>query len=170
MKRLLIVLIGALIAVPAFAGDAKMGFVDLQKVLNESTPGIKAKAEIEAMFKERKAQIDEKIKEVEKLKDDLKKQALVLSEDARREKSEQISAKEKEIDRLTTDTREFLDKEQRKREMDIIKKMDGAIDAYGKEQGYTLIIPREVVLYWAENTDLTAEIIKRINAGEKAAK
>ena len=83
MKRLMLLIVVLLIlcAVPvAMAADAmKIGYVDLQKALNMSAAGKAAKEKMKAKFKDYDADVQKKQEELKKLKDDLEKQAMLIS-------------------------------------------------------------------------------------------
>ena len=85
MKRFVVLLLALsfLAAVPAVAADVKLGYVDLQKALNLSEAGKAAKEKIQKKVKDHESAIDARQKELKKLKDELEKQALLLSEEAR---------------------------------------------------------------------------------------
>src|SRR3990172_9406474 len=94
---------------PAFseeakAGAPKVGFIDLQRALNESEEGKKAKTELETVIKEKQTSISEKVKARDKLREDLSKQAAALSEKARKAKAEELDKLEKTVDRLISDS------------------------------------------------------------------
>ena len=88
---LLLVCIG-LVATPAMAETQKIGYVDLQKALNLSSAGKEAKEKIKAKVQTYDAEVRERQEELKKLKDDLEKQAMLLSEEAR-------NAKERDLDK-----------------------------------------------------------------------
>ena len=82
MKRLLLltVVLLTLLAVPAaMAADMKVGYVDLQKALNLSSAGKAAKDKMRAKFKDYDVDVQKKQDELKKLKDELEKQAMLLS-------------------------------------------------------------------------------------------
>ena len=71
------------------AENIKIGSVDLIKALNESDAGKKAKTDLEFMIKSKQSSLDEKGKNIEKVKNEIDKQSSVLSADARKSKEEE---------------------------------------------------------------------------------
>ena len=68
-KTLLLLIIFVLFSVTVVhAADMKVGIVDLMKALNESDSGKKAKTDLEVLIKSKQSVLDEKGKEIEKLK------------------------------------------------------------------------------------------------------
>jgi len=147
----------------------KIGYVDLQRALNDSGSGKAAKAELESVLKNLQQDIDRRMAEREKMKTELEKQSLVLSAEARREKADQLEKVQKEIERLIADSNAEIQKRQRDKEVAIIKDLKTVIDEIGKTEGYTIILPAEAILYSSEGIDLTGSVIQRYDAMRKPA-
>src|SRR3954469_24246340 len=60
----------------------KLGYVDLQKTLNETKTGQKAKGKLEAEKKDKQSQVDKKKNDFQRKIEDLDKQRVVLKPDA----------------------------------------------------------------------------------------
>jgi outer membrane protein len=69
---------------------ARIGVVDLQKVLMETEAGKKARESLGTFMKNRQALIELEEKELKRMEDDLIKQASVLSANAKRDREEQL--------------------------------------------------------------------------------
>lgn len=154
----------AFFTLAANAGENKIGYIDLQKALNESTKGKEAKVELEATMKKLQGEINTRMAEREKLKTELEKQSLVLSADAKRKKADSLEKLEKEIERMISDSNAEMQKKQRDKEVAILKDLKGIIDDIGKKEGYTIILPSDIILYSNEGIDLTQSLIDRYNA------
>src|SRR5215467_9773970 len=83
MRRLIPALALALAARASFAQAVKIGYVDVQRAVQEVEEGKQARAKL-------KAELDQKRANLEKMKADYDKQAPVLSEDAKRKKQEEL--------------------------------------------------------------------------------
>jgi len=148
----------------AYAADSvKIGYIDMQGALNESLAGKDAKAALEKLVKERQDKIDEKIALRDKLTADLEKQSVVLSDDAKRQKEDELDKLNRELDRMVSDSNTELQKQQREMEIGIIKDLDTILKDIGKKGNYTVILPAEVVLYSVEGIDVTDEAIKKLD-------
>jgi outer membrane protein len=171
MKKLL-VLFFVLFVIPSYAVSAqevKIGFVDLQRALNESEAGKKAKAELEAIIKEKQSRIDEKIMRKEKIRKELEMQATVLSENAIRQRQDELDRMERDIQRLIDDSNAEIQRRQRQMELSILKELDAIITELGKEEGYTIILPAEVILYSGEGTDITDRVIEKYDKSKSSS-
>jgi len=146
---------------------ARIGVVDMQEVLNKSQKGMAVKQKLDQERAVRQKELDAKQQEVMKLQGDFEKQAPLLSEQAKREKSEVIQRKTRDTMRIAEDANREFDKRVREAEMDITREIFGVVQEYGKDQGFTLVFERSMVIFGAPAVDITSEIIKRYDAKQK---
>jgi outer membrane protein len=172
MKKTISVLLFLLLCMPVSllaVDDLKIGYIDFQKVLNESDAGKKAKADLEIIVKSKQTTIDEKGKTIEKLKADLEKQASVLSAEAKKSKEEELEKMLREYQRLVQDSQTEVKKKELELTDVIIKDIRQIVEKMGEEGGYTLIIEKTggMVLYSKKDIDLTDAVIKKYNQTKK---
>jgi len=166
------VVIGLLtIPVASFAADAiKFGAIDVQKILNESDAGKKAKSDLESLIKSKQSAIDEKGKAIEKLKSDIEKQASVLSADARKTKEDELEKSIREYQRIVQDSQSEIKKKEAELTDVILKDTRELIEKTGEEEGYMLIIEKGMVLYSSKGIDITDTVLKRYDESKKSKK
>ena len=164
-KTLLLLSIFVLFSVTVVHADMKVGIVDLMKTLNESTSGKKAKTDLEALIKSKQSVLDEKGKEIEKLKADLEKQSSVLSAEAKKSKEEDLEKLLREYQRLVTDSQNEVKKKESELTGEILKELRVIVDKMGEEGGYTMILENAdgLVLYSKKEINLTDVVIKKYN-------
>jgi outer membrane protein len=172
MKKTVFVLLFLLLFMPVSllaVNDFKIGYIDFQKVLNESDAGKKAKADLEIIVKSKQTTIDEKGKTIEKSKADLEKQASVLSAEAKKSKEDELEKMLREYQRLVQDSQTEVKKKELELTDVIIKDIRQIVEKMGEEGGYTLIIERTggMVLYSKKDIDLTDAVIKKYNQTKK---
>jgi outer membrane protein len=165
MKKLFLFLCICFI-LPAYAHAAevsKIGVIDLQKVLNECESGKKAKTDLEALIKSKESVIDEKGKEIEKLKSEIQKQSSALSADAKKSKEDELEKFMRDYQRTVQDSQAEVKKKEGELTESIIKEVHKIVDRIGKEEGYTMIIEKSLVLYTSQDLDITDRVIKEYN-------
>jgi len=145
----------------------KIGVVDVQQVLNQSQRGLALKQKMEQEVAGRNKDLEVRQQEVIKLQAEFEKQAPVLSEQAKREKSESIQKKVRDVRRMAEDAGRDFEKRLRETEMETTREIFGVIQEYGKDQGYSLIFERNSIVYSSTAVDLTAEIVKRFDTKGK---
>lgn len=168
MKKLILLTVVLLVAAtPALA--QKIAYVDLQKALNMSTAGQKAKEEISGKFQGYQDELASRQEELKKLKEDLEKQAILLSEDARAQKERDFQRKLKDFQRFAKDVEEELQQKDAYHTRQILEEVQGIINNIGKKNGYTVILERteSSVLYGDPSVDLTDQVIEALNAKKK---
>lgn len=164
MKKIfLAVLVTALMTAATATAADKFAFVDLQRVLVQSDAGKKAKADLEALEKSKKAVIDEKIKAITALEDELNKQASVLSADAKKAKEEELDKLGRDIKTAVTEARAEMQKKENELTGAILNDIIAIVDAMGAEEGYSIIFRSEVIISAKKEFELTDLVLKRFN-------
>ncbi|WP_303721239.1 OmpH family outer membrane protein [Malonomonas rubra] len=168
MKKIVVVLIALLmLAAPALA-EVKVGYVDLQKALNLSKAGVKAKGEISAQVKKYEEEFKTKQEDLQKLKTDLEKQAVLLSDSAKEQKERDFQQSVKELQRFQKDVKEELQQRDADATKRILNELFDILQKLGKDGGYQMIIEKNegAVIYADESVDLTDDLIKAFDAAQ----
>ena len=164
-KTLLLLIVFVLFSVTVVHADMKVGIVDLMKALNESDSGKKAKTDLEVLIKSKQSVLDEKGKEIEKLKADLEKQSSVLSAEAKKSKEDNLEKLLREYQRLVSDSQNEVKKKESELTGEILKEIRVIVDKMGEEGGYTMILENAdgLVLYSKKEINLTDAVLKKYN-------
>ena len=156
----------------------KVGYVDLERIFHgyEKTRELEAKLEMEneadqEMLIERRQMIE---KEVDKLKEELETQGLMLSESAKEEKQGEIEGRIEELDQF------FLYIQQRNQERearytdgvlkDLQTKLPSIIKSVAEKEGYRFVFDLRSLFYVTpeEEFDLTDKVIAQLNEEYKS--
>ncbi len=158
----IILLFSGVVANNSFGADLKIGYVDLGKALNDSKRGREAKAELEALVKQKQSQIDELEKKINNQRTEFEKQAGALSEQARQEKQAQIEKAIQDYQKLVQEAQSEVEKKRRDLTTGIIKELKDIIEEIGRKEGYAIILESSegLILYSKEGLDLTNRVIK----------
>ena len=148
----------------------RVGYVDAERVLTRSAAGVAAREQIERDKAVMQKDIDGKLTEVQKLKEEIEKKGALLTADARREKQETLERKARDLQRLRDDYLNELKKKDQERTYKILHEITGIVERVGKQKGFLLILERRSagVIYASPEADLTDEIIKMFD--QEAAK
>ncbi|RNC68911.1 MAG: OmpH family outer membrane protein [Desulfuromonadales bacterium] len=157
------------LASAAFGAEgSKLGYIDMQKALNLSDAGKEAKEQLAAKVKKYQDEINAKQEELKKLKDDLEKQSVLLSEAARGAKEKDYQQKLKEFQRFTKDAQDELQAKDEEFTKKIIEEMERVIQEYGRKNGFSFIFVRnESMIFADDKSDLTDDVLKLFNASRK---
>jgi len=150
--------------------ELKVGVVDLQRAMELTEEGKKAKdtfkKQVEKIQKDLKARQDE----LNTLKEDLERQSLLLSEEARYQKEKTYQDKLKDFKRLYEDYQEEMRREDAELSEKILRSLVGIIEVLGQEQGFDLILEKtqSAVLYKSNKVDVTDAVIRKANEVKQA--
>lgn len=159
-------------ALAASPAGAKIGYIDVQRVLARSAAGVAAREQLEREKATMQKEMDGKRQELEKLREDLEKKGPLMNADARREKQDQFDRKRRDAARLADDLQKELEKKEQGLLQKVLAEVSTVIERVGKEKGYWLIVEKRgaVVLYASNDADLTDEIIRAYDRDQRAKK
>jgi outer membrane protein len=170
MKRFILAL-SLVLALPlaAFAADAaKIGSVDIQKVLLMSDAGKEAKEQLSQKAARYEADKNTKEAELKKLKGELESQGAMLNETARGAKERDYQQRLKEYQRFLKDAQEDLQGKNDEFTGRIVDEIVKIAQSYGRSNGYTAIfVKNETMIYLDPSADVTDEVLKSFNANRK---
>ena len=176
MKQFMVVVCSLLMVLMAVvmvsAEEYKIGYVDLQRALNESSAGKQAKEKFTAEVKRAESDILRRKEEVERLGASLEKQSSMLKDEARADKEKQFIQMQKDYERKVKDTKDELQIKDAQLTKGILEDLVTIIKKYGKENKYTIIFEKSetVLLYATESIDLTEKILSLYDAQAPAKK
>ncbi len=147
-----------------FPADAKVAYVDFQRVASESTLGKSAAGKIVDFQKRKQAEAQGKNKELQGLLERQKTQTSVLSEAA-------ASQLAKDIEKAQRDLQYFQNEYQAELETlnnDLMREFQQAVlpivQAVATERGLHMVFNTDAFIFANRGLDLTTEVITRANA------
>jgi outer membrane protein len=145
--------------------EAKVGFLDIQRLVKESRLGKQATKEIAKLTQAKEQEIGPRLKELNDLKAEVESSGAKMSEADKREKVEEFQRLNKEYQRLVQDSKEEIAKQDREKVAAILKKAEEVLVKVAKRDKYLMIIKDPNVLsYLDPSVDITAEVIKGLDA------
>ena len=159
----------------------KIGVVDLQAVLDQSTRGRSAKDRLRELGDKLQQEIKSKLEfkrqkeeELQKLQSEFRSQKDLLTEQARAAKDEDYRRRARELKRFIDDTNRFTEdatQEFREREMretqGLLLSVRKVVQEIGEREGYQLVMEGNentaVVLYFNQSIDITPKVVQRFD-------
>ena len=166
MKKLFFIFILLLTCVfNAHGADMKIGFVDLNKALNESENGKNATEALENMVKSKKSVLIEKEKELKILDNEVKKQASVLTPESMKSKTEEFNKLYKNYQRMVKDFQEEVQKKEAELTRQIQEDLIKTVQNIGEKEKFYIILEKNAsgILHAQKDIDLTDMVIKQYN-------
>jgi outer membrane protein len=152
-----------------FPEGAKIAFVVLQRIVNESAEGKAASGQIQALQAKKATELNEKNKQVQGLQQKIEKEGAVLSATAQADLAKQVERLQVEIQRFTQDAQQEIQDLQNNLQAQFQQKIDPILAQVGQEKGLHFIFNGpDSGLVWADlGLDISDEIIKKLDASYK---
>ena len=153
------------------AGDCnlKIAYIDLQKVMAMSERGQQARQMLEKKRTELGKKIKAKETELNKMKEKLERQGMMLSEKARAEKESEYQKQVRDFKLFVSDSEGELKKTYQELTKSILQDLEKVIAKVGKEGKYSMILGRQEssIFYADRKYDITQEVINAYNQWRK---
>ncbi len=168
-KRAAAVVVPLLIALgvstAAEAGPVKLGFVDLQRAIEETEEGKKAKASLRAVFEAKQKELNAKQEALKKAKGEYDSKRLMMTPEARAKAEQELQQQFMELQTALVGHQKELAGKEAEVMKKILAKMERILQQIGTKQGFTMIFEKGEgrVLFGQPSLDLTNEVIRRYN-------
>ncbi|MDP2683182.1 MAG: OmpH family outer membrane protein [Deltaproteobacteria bacterium] len=174
MKKLqigiMVIIVAVIFSGAAVAAELKLGYVNLQKALNECLAGKEAVLELEAETKKRQEQIDVKQEDLKKLNEEIEKKKTVWSADMQEQKQKELQSRMQEFQRFYLQSNDDLKRREQEKKTVIVKDLIEIAKPLAKEKGYTFLFELQGLIYGPPEADLTNDLIKAYDVEYKKAK
>ncbi|MDD9304924.1 MAG: OmpH family outer membrane protein [Desulfobacter sp.] len=150
----------------AFSADvAKIGVVNFEKVLKNSSAGKVTQKQLKAKWTELQNKLEAEKKQVEAMSLAIEREALVLSPEKKRDKQRELRDRVNNFKGMNADFTEEYRILQNKRINEIQKDVFEISNSLGKDQGFLLILERKTagVIYAPAQVDITDLVIQKYN-------
>lgn len=154
----------AVVSTAAASADLKVAFVDMQRALNDSNAGKKAKGQFTSEISRLQTRLQRQQQEVESLKDELDRKGPLMRDDERRNLQDDYTRKLRDFERNYKDSKDELQQKDREVTGAIIRDLAYVVRNVGERDGYTLVMEKGSLLWAAPSIDITDEVIREYNA------
>jgi len=149
---------------PVSHAEDGVGYINLQRLVNESAMGKAARADIEKMRSEKEAMLKDKVKEINDLKDLINKEGDKMDAATRRDKAKALNKANKEYQRLVDDAKEDLTNEDNEVVAIILQKADDVLKKVAKNKKFAIILKdANAIGYLDPSVDITDDVLKELN-------
>lgn len=163
MKRIIyqVILLALIVLLPTVANAKfKVGWVDINSILNTTQEGQKMRKELESEFNSKRQAIESKKKEFDKLEDEFSRQIHVLSKEALGEKKAALEGKKMELSRMVLESQGKMRQRDKELSDKMLKKITAVVTKIGVDGKYDLIMEKNgMILYSKDPMELTSNVI-----------
>jgi outer membrane protein len=174
MPRALRLLVAAAfaIALSAAARTSRadgVAVVDLHGAVMQTEDGMRALATLKKFFDRRQQDLDAKQTQLQRMRQDIEKQARVLSREAITKRMDVWQREMLQLQTVFVDYNKELQKKQGELTQPIVKKMIAIIERLARQNGYSVVVDRAAAPYARSDLDLTDRVVQMYNTGGGAA-
>ena len=160
--RTLSLIAAALLGVSgAAAADAKIGFVNSDRVMREAAPAVRAQQRLEKEFEPRDQELQRLAKDVQAMQQELERNGATLAESERRNKERSISELNREFQRKQREFREDLNQRRNEELATVLDKANRSVKQIAEAEKFDIIFQEAV--YASPRIDITDKVIKALS-------
>jgi len=158
-------IIGAAMLVAATAGaanDIKIGFVNMDRLLREAAPAVRALKRLEKEFAPRDQELQKMAKQGKDLQVQLEKEGVTMAETERRNKEQELARINRDLQRLQREFREDLNLRRNEETAQLLERANKVIQQIGESEKYDLILTDAVAAFRSPRIDITDKVLKAL--------
>lgn len=158
LKKLLIATI-ATFAINAQSAELKVGYVQVDKILQEAPQTAESGKKLEREFSPRSQELDRMSKQIRDLESALDKDGLTISEAERRNKERDVQNIKIEFQRKQRELREDINLRKNEELGALQDRVNKAVQTVSEAEGYDLVVYGGVA-YASKKIDITDKVLK----------
>lgn len=162
MKKMILTLAAAAMVSSVAMAENKVGFVDVQKAVQATSLGKKAKASMDTEYQKRKKELEKKNTDIQKMGQDLEKKKGVMAEEAFNRKVMEFQEEQLKFQKVVAENQMEIQKKEKELVEPILEKMKKIIDKVSAEKGFTLVLQKQGdnILFAQKDADLTDAVVQ----------
>lgn len=152
-------------AVPGIAAaDAKIGFVNSDRVMREAAPAVRAQKKLEKEFERRDQDLQRMAKDLKAMQEDLERDGMTMAENDRKAKERAFNDLNRDFQRKQREFREDLNQRRNEELASVLDKANRAVKEIAESEKFDIIFQEAV--YASPRIDITEKVIKALSEGK----
>ena len=143
-------------------------FIDFKYVLNESTAGKKAQADLKSQLEKGIAKLNKDEKKLREEEKKLIQQKKIINQDEYKKKVDELRTK---VSKLQKDRQSLLNnvaKQRAKARTELLKNLNPILENYMKEKNIKMIVDKKNLIIASKELDITSEVTNLLNGKVKS--
>ncbi len=168
-RRILLIVAALCLALPAGAtfAQSKIGVVQLERIVRDSVPAIRAQRKLEAEFAKREQELAKVADQLKRMQDELEKDGVTMPEAQRRNKERDFNDLSRDFQRKQREYREDVNQRRNEELAQVIEQANRIIRQIAETEKYDVIF--QEAAYANPRIDITDKVIKALEAKPPAA-
>ena len=165
--RLMLLSLLALFAASSVArAEGRVGYVNLERILRDSAPAVRAQKKIEQEFAKRDQELGKMAEQLKRQQETLEKNAVTLPESERTKREREFADLNREFQRKQREAREDFNQRRNEELSGVIERANRAVKQIAEADKYDIIFQEAV---WASpRIDITEKVIKALDESKPA--
>jgi outer membrane protein len=155
-----LILIPGVLALNAGAAELKVGFVNQERILRESSPAKRAQAKLDKEFATRRAELDRLEKQGREMEATLQKESVTLPEADRVARERQLAQLTRDFQRIQREFREDVNLRRNEELASLQERANKVINDIAEKEKFDLILQEAV--FASVKIDITDKVIKAL--------
>ena len=173
MRLKLVQLIAAAALLAAAGGslaqaDGKIGFVNLDRILRDAAPAVRAQKKLEAEFQKREQELARTAESLKRMQEAIEKNAVTMSESERAKREREFQETNREFQRKQRELREDFNQRRNEELSGILERANRAVRTIAEAEKFDIIFQEAV--YASARIDITDKVIRALDDSAPAKK
>ena len=147
--------------------QGKIGVVQIERVVRDSQPAMRAQKKLEAEFGKREAELAKVADQLKRLQDELEKDSVTMTETVRRNKEREFGELNRDFQRKQREYREDVNQRRNEELGQVIELANRIIRQIAEAEKYDIIF--QEAAYANPRIDITDKVIKALDGKPPAA-
>lgn len=144
----------------ASMAEAKIGFVNSDKVMREAAPAVRAQKRLEKEFEKRDQDLQKTARDLQAMQESLEKNAMTMSEADRKAKEREFNDLNRDFQRRQREFREDLNQRRNEELASVLDRANKAVKQIAESEKFDIIFQEAV--YASPRIDITDKVIKAL--------
>lgn len=139
--------------------NPKIGWVRMSKLFDKYEKTKLSESQLESLAKSKQTEREQIVSEIKGMRDEL----VLLNEQARLERQKAIEERLKALAGFDRQTKESLQAKREEAFRSIVVEIEKTVAEYAKENGFSLVLTEQSLIYGLDSIDVTEPILKLLN-------
>ena len=164
MRKLIVAGALALMCTPLMAqASQKLGVVDIRHILENSKVASTVSQKLQTEFMPQQEQLSKNDKVFTKKRNDLEKDAAILSESERQSKERELASLQRDLQLEQMHFSESFNERQQEEMQGFMDSLREVIGSYATSNGFDMVFPSDMSIYFTHSVDITTPILAALD-------
>ena len=148
--------------------ESKIGFVNLDRILRDAAPAVRAQKKLEAEFQKREQELARTAEGLKRMQETLEKNAMTMSDSERAKREREFQETNREFQRKQRELREDFNQRRNEELSGILERANRAVRQIAEAEKFDIIFQEAV--YASTRIDITDKVIRALDDSAPAKK